>query len=515
MSAQKSPGDRVIIFDTTLRDGEQSPGASLSNKEKMEVAKALESLGVDIIEAGFPIASNDDFEAVRAISHELPVKVAGLARCMEKDIARAGEALKGGNDPRIHVFLATSAIHRQFKLNKAKEEIVRLAVQSVKQALTYVKDVEFSPEDASRTEPDYLVEVVQAVIAAGARTINIPDTVGYAIPDEFGSLIAYLYKHVPNINDAVISVHCHNDLGLAVANSIAAVQNGARQVECTLNGIGERAGNASLEEFVMALNVRNNHIGLRTGINTKRIYPSCRLAAKLMNLQIQRNKAVVGDNAFAHEAGIHQDGVLKERTTYEIMDPHLVGIKESRMVIGKHSGKHAVKKKIVELGYNLQDSEVEIITQKVKDLADRKKTIYDADIEALITETVDQDVPPAYDLASFHVTSGRGVTPTATMTLSMGKEQKQDAAIGDGPIDAAYNAIDRITGMTGKLESYHLDAVTEGREALGQVSVAVKFGRMSVQGRGVSTDVIEASVLAYLAAVNKFAALTGGRKNKS
>ncbi|MBN1809571.1 MAG: 2-isopropylmalate synthase [Planctomycetes bacterium] len=507
MSAHKAAKDRVIVFDTTLRDGEQSPGASLTNKEKMEVAKALVSLGVDVIEAGFPIASNDDFEAVKAIGQEVPVKVAGLARCMEKDIARAGEALRKANDPRIHVFLATSAIHRQYKLKKAKDEIVRLSVEGVRQALEYVEDVEFSPEDASRTEPDFLAEVVEAVIEAGASTVNIPDTVGYAMPSEYGALIAYLYANVPNIDRAVISVHCHNDLGLAVANSISAVQNGARQVEVSLNGIGERAGNCSLEEFVMGLKIRKDILGLTTGVNTKRIYPACRLAASLMNLKLQRNKAIVGDNAFAHEAGIHQDGVLKERRTYEIMDPREVGIKESRMVIGKHSGKHAVKKKITELGYSLSDDEVTAITQKVKDLADRKKTIYDADIEALITETVDQDAPPTYSLGSFHVTSGKGLTPTSTVTLMRGGEEIRDAAIGDGPIDAAYNAIDRITGINAKLESYHLDAVTEGREALGQVTVNVKFGKATIQGRGVSTDIVEASVLAYLAAVNRYAAL--------
>ncbi|HHN46538.1 MAG TPA: 2-isopropylmalate synthase [Planctomycetes bacterium] len=516
MSAVNKPdAGSVVIFDTTLRDGEQSPGASLTNKEKLEIAKALAGLGVDVIEAGFPIASNDDFEAVKAVAHEVPVRVAALARCLDKDITRAADALKGVKSSRIHVFLATSAIHRQFKLKKAKEEIIRLAVEGVKLARSFVDDVEFSPEDASRTEPDFLSEVVHAVIEAGARTVNIPDTVGYAVPSEFGALIAYLFDHTPNIADAVVSVHCHDDLGLASANSIAAVQNGARQVEVTLNGIGERAGNASLEEFVMALKVRRDVLGLSCAVATTRIYPACRLAAKLMNLQVQRNKAIVGDNAFAHESGIHQDGVLKERSTYEIMDPRDVGIKESRIVIGKHSGRHAVKRKAADLGYELTDAEIDQLTARVKDLADRKKTVYDADVEALIAETIERDAAPEYELVSFHVTSGRGLTPTSTITLRHSGELRSDAAIGDGPVDAVYNAIDRITGFPGKLESYHIDAVTEGREALGQVSVSANFGGRSFIGRGVSTDIIEASVLAYLAAVNRCLLLNGAPKRRS
>lgn len=497
---------RIRIFDTTLRDGEQSPGASLNMSEKIEVARALETLGVDVIEAGFPITSPGDFESVTLISKEVKRSaVAALARCVPKDITCAAEALKSAARPVIHVFLATSAIHRQFKLNKAKSEIVRLAIEGVKLARSYVEAVEFSTEDASRTEPEFLREVVEAVIDAGATTVNIPDTVGYAIPSEYGGLIRYLATEVRNIDKAVISVHCHNDLGLAVANSLSAVASGAGQIECTVNGIGERAGNAALEEIVMAIATRRDYFNATTDIRTRLLYPTSRLVSSLTGLTVQRNKAIVGENAFAHESGIHQDGMLKERSTYEIMRPDDVGVPASRLVLGKHSGRHALRDRVKALGYDLSDAALDKVYDKFKVLADKKKEIFDADVQALIEDEM-VEVPILFELESFHVSSGNSTIPTATVRLRPASgEPVQDAATGDGPVDAVYKTIDRITEMPGRLVDYQIRAITSGQDALGEVVLSADFEGKRFTGKASSTDIIEASALAYLVAVNRAA----------
>ncbi len=497
--------DKIIIFDTTLRDGEQSPGASLTIREKLRIARQLEKLGVDVIEAGFPIASEGDFKAVSTVAKNVSgVIVAGLARCLEKDIEAAARALEKARRPRIHVFLATSKIHRQFKLHKAKAEIIKQAVKSVGLARKYCDDVEFSPEDASRTEPGFLSQVVEEVIRAGAGTVNIPDTVGYSNPEEFGEIIRYLKKNVADISRAVISVHCHNDLGLAVASSLSAVRNGARQVECTINGLGERAGNAALEEVVMALKVRRDFWGVETGIDTRRIYQTSRLVSHLTGISVQRNKAIVGENAFAHEAGIHQDGILKERTTYEIMRPRDVGVPTSKLVLGKHSGRHAFQAKLKALGYTLNAEELEKAFLAFKLLADKKKNVFNDDIEALVDEQITR-LPRGFQLEYLNVVSGTTTVPTATVRLRKRDKVFQDASTGDGPVDAACRAIDRITGIKGKLSHYELKALSEGKDAVGQVSVVVVSGKRSAPGRGSSTDITEASVKAYLNGINKLA----------
>ncbi len=497
----------IRIFDTTLRDGEQSPGASLNHQEKMEIARQLEALGVDVIEAGFPITSQGDFEAVGAIGRELGrAIVTGLSRCVPRDIDRAGEALKGANNPRIHVFCATSRIHREHKLKKAFEEIVTLSVDSVRRARQFVDDVEFSPEDGSRTELNYLVDVTAAVIEAGATTVNIPDTVGYAVPEEYGHIFSYVREKLPQIDrDGIyLSSHCHNDLGLAVANSLAAIAGGARQVECTINGIGERAGNASLEEFVMALRTRADYYKeYETNIVTKKIFPISRMVSNLTGLQVQRNKAIVGENAFAHEAGIHQDGMLKNRNTYEIMDPLSIGVPESKLVLGKHSGRHALGDRITELGYSIEGEALDKVYESFKALADKKKDIYDEDIEAILDEQLATG-RRLWELVRFQVTSGTGVIATATIVLrdSSGVE-KTDASTGDGPIDACYSAIQRITGVKVILEDYQTRAITGGKDAQGEATVQVRHNNRKVRGRGLSTDVIEAAVKAYLSAINR------------
>jgi len=522
--AAKNP-DRIWIFDTTLRDGEQSPGASLTTREKVEIARVLEAMGVDIIEAGFPITSEDDFEAVKNVSRVCrKARIAGLARCVEKDIRAAAEALKGAAHPRIHVFLATSAIHRKHKLKKAKSEIVRLAVDGVKTARRFCTEVEFSPEDAARTENAFLAEVVEAVIAAGASVVNIPDTVGYTVPERFAEQIHYLRENVSNINDAVISVHCHNDLGLAVANSVSAVEAGARQVECTINGLGERAGNAALEEIVMILATRGEHFGVKTGIDTRRLVPASRLVSKLTGLVVQRNKAIVGENAFAHEAGIHVHGMLSHRETYEIMRPEDVGYGETKIVIGKHTGHHAIEARLKQLGHKLSKTELERVRGAVKRLADRKKTVFDADLEAILRDEV-AEVDEVYSLERFQVMTGRELIPTATVTLGVhapgdkgGKgarapvEMKTGASAGDGPVSAIFSAVDQVTGQKGSLREYRIEAVTGGREAMGEVHITVRFGDRDVAGRGASPDVLEASALAYLQATNRVVARQGGGK---
>ncbi|MEX0777721.1 MAG: 2-isopropylmalate synthase [Phycisphaeraceae bacterium] len=500
----------VRIFDTTLRDGEQSPGATLNRQEKIEIARQLEAMGVDIIEAGFPITSQGDFDSVHAIAGELEkATVTGLARCVPRDIDRAGEAIKGAANPsggRIHVFCATSKIHRELKLKKAFEEIVRLSVASVMQARQYTDDVEFSPEDGSRTELNYLVDITGAVIEAGATTVNIPDTVGYAVPEQYGHIFAYVRQQLPVIDQRgiVLSAHCHNDLGLAVANSLAAVKSGARQVECTINGIGERAGNASLEEIVMTLRTRSDYFGAyKTNINPRRLYPLSRMVSTFTGLHVQRNKAIVGENAFAHEAGIHQDGMLKHRTTYEIMDPREVGIPESKLVLGKHSGRHAFRDRTIELGFSLDDATVEKAFEEFKVLADKKKDVYDEDIEAILEQTL-QSERALWELVRFQVTSGTGVIATATVVLrDSGGQERMDAATGDGPIDAVYSAMQRITGVAIDLLDYQTRAVTVGKDAQGEVTIEVRHNDRKVRGRGLSTDVIEAAARAYVSAINR------------
>lgn len=497
----------IKIFDTTLRDGEQSPGASLNTQEKIEIARALEQLNVDIIEAGFPIASPGDFEAVQAVSEIIEsCSVAGLARSIEKDIRRAADALRKAKKPRIHLFCATSDIHMKYKLKRAREEILKMATDYTRLARELVDDVEFSPEDASRTEPAFLAEVVSAVIEAGASTVNIPDTVGYSVPDHFSWIINMLYEKVPNIDQAVISVHCHNDLGLAVANSLAAVKAGAGQVECTINGLGERAGNCSLEEFVMALRTRNDHYNLRTNINTKRIFPISRLVSTMTGMSVQRNKAIVGENAFAHEAGIHQHGVLTEASTYEIMKPEDLGIASNTLVLGKHSGRHAFRDRLTELGYDMDDEQIDAAFDKFKVLADKKKEIFDEDLESIVEEMASVETS-VWELTSLQTTAGSGVIPTATIKMTKADgEVIQDAATGDGPIDAAYSAIQRISGVQAKLKDYQLRAITSGKDAQGDVHLAIEVEGRRINGRGVSTDIIEASAKAYLAAINRYLA---------
>src|SRR4051794_13764453 len=488
--------NHVRIFDTTLRDGEQSPGASMNMAEKVEVARALAGLGVDIIEAGFPIASQGDFEAVRAIATEVTgATVCGLARCNERDIDRAWEALRYAQSPRIHVFLATSANHREHKLKMTRAEVIERAVESVRRARAACADVEFSPEDAARTEPDFLCEVVEAAIEAGATTVNIPDTVGYAVPSQYAAVIRTLRERVKNIARAVISTHCHDDLGMAVANSLAGVEAGARQVECTINGIGERAGNAALEEVVMALRTRADYFGLTTGIKTDRLYPVSRMVSSITGLAVQRNKAIVGRNAFAHESGIHQDGMLKERSTYEIMRPEDVGVPQTDLVLGKHSGRHALRDRVVELGFTLNEEQFETLFNDFKALADKKKEIYDEDLVVLIEKHF-EDVPAPWQLISLHTTAGTSVLPTATVSIRrLDGEVVQDAAIGDGPVDAIFKAVERVTGVHANLRDFTVRGVTPGKDAQGEVTLEleVESDDRSFRGRAASTDIIEAS----------------------
>ncbi|MBI1247150.1 2-isopropylmalate synthase [bacterium] len=498
--------DKTIkIFDTTLRDGEQSPGASMNRAEKMEIAQALVDLGVDIIEAGFPIASPGDFESVKEIASNIRgASICGLARCNPKDIERAWEALKHSAQPRIHVFLATSAIHREFKLRMTPDEIIQRGVEGVKQAASYCDDIEFSPEDASRTEPDFLCRVVEAAIEAGATTVNIPDTVGYATPNHMHKIITDLRNRVPNIDKAVISVHCHDDLGMAVANSLAAVEAGAGQVECTINGIGERAGNASLEEVVMALRTRHDYYNVGTRINTKRLVPTSRLLSNITGLQVQRNKAIVGRNAFAHESGIHQDGMLKEPTTYEIMRPEDVGLEKTDLVLGKHSGRAALSDRAKALGYHLTAEQLLVVFDEFKKLADKKKDIYDGDIAALCEQQIRGEVRQGWVLHSLDVAHGTGKAPFVKMTLKRGNDMKSaEISEGDGPIDAAFWAIERITGVPITCKDFQVRSATLGRDALGEVTVEIESDTKLARGRGTSTDTVEATVHAILDAVNR------------
>ena len=498
-------GNRVYIFDTTLRDGEQSPGVNLNVQEKLEIAKQLARLGVDIIEAGFPIISVGDFEAVKLISEKIkgPI-IAALARAGDADVDAAWEALKEAERPRIHIFIATSPIHMQYKLQKSPEEVIEAAVRAVKRARGYVEDVEFSCEDGSRSDLDFLCKILTAVVEAGATTLNIPDTVGYSTPEEYASIIQYLRENIPNSERIIFSVHCHDDLGLAVANSLAAIKAGATQIECAMNGIGERAGNASLEEIAMALYTRRSVYGMETNIKYAEIYRTSKLVSTLTGMPVQPNKAIVGKNAFSHESGIHQDGVLKERTTYEIMNPELIGIFKDNLFIGKHSGRHAFRLRLQELGFELSDTELSRAFARFKALTDRKKEITNFDLEAIVKEEI-KAIPEKYRLDNLHFFSGTQVVPTATVGLFTGGIIVEEAAIGDGPVDAAMKAVDKITQLNTTLNEYSLNAITGGKDALGEVTVRVMHNGRIFIGRGVSPDVIEASVKAYVDALNKVA----------
>ena len=505
--------ERILIFDTTLRDGEQSPGCSMNTKEKVELARQLARLGVDVLEAGFPIASQDDFEAVRAVAQSLkdgPV-IAGLARAKDTDIDRAWEAVRAAERPRIHTFIATSEIHIKYKLKSTQEEVLEAAVAAVKRAKGYTEDVEFSAEDAHRTNQDFLCRVVEAAINAGATTINIPDTVGYGLPWEFGERIRDLMNRVPGMERVVMSAHCHNDLGLGVANSLEAIRAGARQIECTINGIGERAGNASLEELVMALRTRRDFMKFDTGIRTEEIYRTSKLLQSITGVKVQPNKAIVGANAFAHEAGIHQHGVLQDPLTYEIMTPESVGVPKSQLVLGKHSGRHAFKKRLQELGVELSEEDLNKAFGRFKDLCDRKKEIFDEDLLALVEDEL-LATSEGYILEHLQFTSGTNIVPTATVRLKLQDELRQESGWGDGPVDAAYKAIDLITKIPGKLLEYQIRAITAGKDALGEVTTTVEIEGERVLGKGSSTDVIEASVRAYLNAINKVVARRGHGK---
>ena len=495
--------EKVVFFDTTLRDGEQSPGFSMNIPEKLRMAKQLEKLGVDIIEAGFPIASQGDFEAVKLISESLKKsQVAGLARANNKDIDRAWEAVQNAKHPRIHTFISTSDIHLTHQLRKSREEVLEMAVSAVKRAKSYTDNVEFSAMDATRSGRDYLCQVIEAAIDAGATTVNIPDTVGYTIPSEFGDLIKYIMNKVSNIGKAVISVHCHNDLGLATTNSLSAVLNGARQVECTINGIGERAGNTSLEEVVMILYTRKDYAHLETNIISEEIYSTSRLLTRITGVGVQPNKAIVGANAFAHESGIHTDGLLKDKITYEIMTPESVGVKKSIIVLGKHSGRHALRDELKNRGYELSDSDVNKVFNRFKELADKKKQLYDEDLETIVAEIVLR-APDKYKLINMNVVSGSFAIPTATIQMEVDGEQIKDVSMGDGPVDAAFKTIAKITKTKSKLLKYGVDSITGGTDAQGVVTVRLEENGNEIVGRGAHNDIIMASVLAYINALNR------------
>ena len=496
--------DKVIIFDTTLRDGEQAAGGSLNLQEKLEIARQMEKLGVDVIEAGFPISSQGDFEAVSLIAREIRNSiVCGLARANLNDIDRAWEAIKQAGQPRIHVFVSSSDVHLMHVLKKSRDEILQVVKETVARAKKHTGDVEFSPMDATRTEPAYLYRILEVAIAAGATTVNIPDTMGYAIPSEFGGLIDGIRQNVTNIDKAVISVHCHDDLGLAVANTLESVRHGVRQVECTVNGIGERAGNASLEEIVMAIKTRSDLFNLTTDIDTVQIYPTSRLVSELTGFSVQPNKAIVGVNAFRHESGIHQDGVIKMPITFEIIDPKTVGVPSSSLVLGKLSGRHAFKERLAELGYNLGDDDFTRVFVSFKELADKKKNITDRDIESLVAEE-QRATSEVYHLDRIQVSSGDRGIPTASVILTTPDGQTQaEAAIGSGPVDAVFKAIDKIIGVPNTLIEFTVKSITEGIDAIGEVVVRIESDGTTYTGRGADTDIIVASAKAYINALNR------------
>jgi 2-isopropylmalate synthase len=507
--------DIVKIFDTTLRDGEQSPGASMNTAEKLRLAVQLEKLGVDIIEAGFPAASEGDFEAVSQIAGKLKqTEVAGLARASKQDIDSAWGAIRHAAKPRIHTFLATSDIHMQYKLKMSREQVLAEVKASVAYAKSLTDNVEFSAEDGSRSDRDFLCRVFEAAIAAGATTVNLPDTVGYAIPSEFSDLVRYVMQHTSNIHQAVLSVHCHNDLGLATANTLAALAAGARQAEVTLNGIGERAGNTSLEEVVMALHTRANYLPLTTHIKTEHIYPSSRLVSMITGIIVQPNKAIVGANAFAHEAGIHQDGMLKNPMTYEIMRPETIGLSATKLVLGKHSGRHALREHLRELGYELSDDELQLVFTKFKALADKKKHVMDEDLEAIVTEGVLRTAE-TFELEYLHVTAGTTVMPMASVQLSINGRSVKGAGFGNGPIDAAYNTIAKLTGAESELMRFSISALTGGTDAQGEVTVRLRENGLVALGRGSDPDIITASALAYINGLNRLEYLKSHPVDKS
>lgn len=496
---------KIIIFDTTLRDGEQAPGASLTPQQKLEIAFQLEKLGVDYIEAGFPIASPGEFRAVSMISKSIKKSaVCGLARCLTQDIEAAHHALRTARHPRIHLFLATSKIHLRYKFKKTEDEILALGIKATKLARKLCNDIEFSPEDATRSERSFLFRMIESAIDEGATTINVPDTVGYSYPQEIYSLISDIKNNVPNINKAIIAIHCHDDLGLATANSLSAVLAGARQVHCTINGMGERAGNASLEEVVMALKTRKDAFcGFYTQVNTKEIYRTSRLVSNLTNYPVPFNKAIIGRNAFRHESGIHQDAVLKKRITYEVMDPKDVGISESQLVLGKHSGRHAFGDRLKQLGFRLNKEQLDKAFSRFKEVADRKKDIFDDDLRIIVEDQI-RAAKPLWQLASFEVNSGTQIKPTATVILNKKGNILTGVSSGDGPVDACFKAIDKITGLKAKLEDFRLEAVTSGKDALGHASLKLKVKDLVMAGHGSSTDIIEAAIRAYLDVTNKF-----------
>jgi 2-isopropylmalate synthase len=526
MTTQSQP-ERIIIFDTTLRDGEQSPGATLNVDEKLTIARQLARLGVDVIEAGFPFASPGDFEAVQRIAQSVGTEdgptICGLARATRQDIQSAAEALKPAAKPRIHTFIATSDIHLEYKLRKTRPEVVAIAEEMVAYAKSFVEDVEFSPEDAGRSDPEFLYQVLERAIAAGATTVNIPDTVGYTTPAEFGALIRGIKENVPNIDQAIISVHGHNDLGLAVANFLEAVKNGARQLECTINGIGERAGNAALEELVMAMHVRRQYFNPFLGrspeseepltrINTREIYKTSRLVSNLTGMFVQPNKAIVGANAFAHESGIHQDGVLKHKLTYEIMDAQSIGLTDNQIVLGKHSGRNAFRTRLKELGFELADQELNKAFLRFKELADKKKEITDWDLEAIANDEI-QQAPELFRLEHIQVSCGDHAKPTATVTiLTPDGDELTDAAIGTGPVDAIYKAINRVVDIPNQLIEFSVQSVTAGIDAIGEVTIRLRHDDRIFSGHAANTDIVVASAHAYMSALNRlYATLQTGR----
>jgi len=496
--------EQLIIFDTTLRDGEQSPGASMTKDEKVRIAKSLERMRVDVIEAGFPIASVGDFESVQAVANAVKdSRICGLARALDKDIDRAGEALKDANASRIHTFIATSPIHMKMKLRMEPEQVIENAVKAVKRARQFTDDVEFSPEDAGRSEPEFLCRILEAVIDAGATTLNIPDTVGYNLPHQFGNLIHTLREQIPNSDKAIFSVHCHNDLGLAVANSLSAVLNGARQVECTINGLGERAGNASLEEVVMAVRTRQDMFSCDSNLDTTQILTASRLVSGITGFTVQPNKAIVGANAFAHESGIHQDGVLKNRETYEIMRAEDVGWNTNRMVLGKHSGRNAFRTRLEELDIEFEsETDLNAAFTRFKELADKKHEIFDEDLQALVSEASSLE-NERVRLISLKVCSETGETPVAALTLSVDDEETQVQMSGSGPVDAAYKAIEEIVQSNTELELYSVNNITSGTDSQGEVNVRLEKGGRIVSGQGADTDIVIASAKAYINALNK------------
>jgi len=505
--------DKLIIFDTTLRDGEQSPGASMTKDEKVHIAKALERMKVDIIEAGFPIASQGDFEAVQAVAEAVKDStVCGLSRALARDISRAGEALKKANSSRIHTFIATSPIHMEMKLRMQPDDVLKQAVDAVKLARQFTGDVEFSPEDAGRSELDFLCRIIEAVIDAGATTINIPDTVGYNLPNQFGELIKNLIERIPNSDKAIFSVHCHNDLGLAVANSLSAVQNGARQVECTINGLGERAGNASLEEVVMAVRTRQDLFTCDTTLDTTQIMSCSKLVSGVTGFPVQPNKAIVGANAFAHESGIHQDGILKNRETYEIMNAKDVGWNEKQIVLGKHSGRNALRTRLAELGNEIEsEEELNIVFARFKDLADKKHEIFDEDLQALMADSSWSAENEQFKLVSLKVCSETGETPRADVVLMVNGEEQSATESGSGPVDAAFKAIEKIAHSEAELKLYSVNNITSGTDSQGEVSVRLKKQSKIVNGQGADTDIVIASAKAYINALNRIIISAGDR----